>query len=199
MSACDDSPSSLGLLLARHKAGEPAAANEIIVHCQERFQQLAHGILGRFANIPPEVETGDVVNELVVRLINTLRQKTFESPAQFLRYASLTIRSKLIDLAKKCRPITAGGPGSDTSTPHLLAAISDSTNEPAKLAQWDEIHTLIDQLPDDERILFDLIYYQDLTQAEVSELLGVPLTTLRTRWLHARANFMRLLGNNTPF
>lgn len=57
-------------------------------------------MLGRFAKIPPDVETSDVVNELVVRPINTLRQKTFDSPIQFLRYSSPTIRSKLIDLAR---------------------------------------------------------------------------------------------------
>jgi RNA polymerase sigma-70 factor (ECF subfamily) len=199
MSSSDDSPSALGSLLVKHKAGDRDAANQIIVHCQERFRLLAHASLSRFTKVPDEVETGDILNELVVRLINTLRQKTFDTPAQFLRYASMTIRSRLIDLAKKCRPIPAGGPGSDTSTPHLMAAIPDSTNEPGKLAQWDEIHTLIDQLPEEERTLFDFLYYQDLTQSEASELLGIPLTTLRTRWLNARVNFMRRLGNDSPF
>jgi RNA polymerase sigma factor (sigma-70 family) len=199
MSSPDDSPSTLGLLLARHKAGDTAAVNEIILHCQERFRQLARGTLGRFTRVPQEVETGDVVNELVVRLINALRQKTFDRPAQFLCYASLTIRSNLIDLAKKCRPVLVGGTPSDTSSPNPLDAQPDSTDEPGKLAQWGEVHALIDRLPDGDRALFDLIYYQNLTPAEASEILGVPLTTLRTRWLNARVNFMRAFGNNPPF
>ena len=195
----DDSPSTLGLLLVRHKAGDPAVINEIILHCQERARHLASGMLGRFAKVPPEIETGDVVNELVVRLIGALREKTFDSPAQLLRYAALCIRSNLIDLAKKRRPVLAGDVGSGTSSPNLLAGQSDSTNDPGKLAQWGEIHSQIDQLPDDDRVLFDFLYYQDLTQSEVSDLLGIPLTTLRTKWLNARANFMRRRGNHSPF
>ena len=58
-------------------------------------------MLGRFAKVPSGIETTDVVNELVVRLINVLQQKTFDTPAQFLRYAALTIRSNLIDLASR--------------------------------------------------------------------------------------------------
>jgi RNA polymerase sigma factor (sigma-70 family) len=199
MSSRDDSPSTLGLLLARHKAGDAAAVNEIILHCRERFQLLTRRMLGRAARVAQQVESGDVVNELVARLINTLRQKTFDRPAQFLRYAALTIRSNLIDLAKKRRPVPAGAVGSDTSSASPLDVHADTTNEPGKLAQWGEVHALIDRLSDEDRALFDLIYYQNLTPAEASELLGVPLTTLRTRWLNARVNFMRIFGNNPPF
>lgn len=199
MSPSDDSPSTLGLLLARHRAGESAAINEIILHCQARARKLASGMLGRFAKVPPEIETGDVVNELVVRLIATLREKTFDTPAQLLRYAALCMRNNLIDLAKKRRPVLAGDFGSSPSSPNVLAEQSDSTYDPGKLAQWGEIHALIDQLPEDDRVLFDFLYYQDLAVNEVSEILGIPLTTLRVKWLNARVNFMRRLGNNSPF
>jgi len=198
-SSSDDSPSSLGTLLARHKAEGAGAINDIILHCLERARKLAGGMLGRFASVPNEIETGDVVNELVVRLIPVLGEKTFDSQAQFLRYAALCIRSNLIDLAKKRRPILVGEAGSRSSAPSPLETKSDSTNDPSKLAQWGEIHQLIDHLPDEERVLFDLLYYQDLTQSEAADLLGIPLTTLRAKWLHARANFMRRLGNNAPF
>src|SRR5262245_53038955 len=101
MSPADDSPSTLGVLVARHRDGDSSAINAIILHCQERARKLASGMLGRFANVPPDIETGDIVNELVVRLITTLNEKTFDNPAQLLRYAALCIRSNLIDLAKK--------------------------------------------------------------------------------------------------
>jgi RNA polymerase sigma-70 factor (ECF subfamily) len=64
---------------------------------------------------------------------------------------------------------------------------------------WEELHTRIAGLPDEDRRLFDLIYYQGLTQPEVAELLGMPLRTLKLAWQHARARLMLGLGNEIPF
>lgn len=194
----DDSPSTLGLLLIRHKAGAPPVVNEIIVHCQERFERFAHAMLRRPGK-PRDIETGDLVNELVARLIQRLREKTFEDSAGFLSYAARIINNYLLDLARKRKPQLVPDPGSDSSDPNLLRDIPDTTNDPEKLADWGEIHSIIAGLSEDERELFDLLFYQDLKVGEVSTLLEIPETTLRVRWQQARLHLMRLYGNELPF
>jgi RNA polymerase sigma factor (sigma-70 family) len=195
----NDPPSTLGLLLARHNVGDQAAVNDIILHCQERFQSLARIMLRRFPNVPSDIETGDVINELYIRLMHALHEKSFEGTAQFLSYSSQCVRNYLIDLAKKGRPILVGGANSDSSSPNLFDALSDNSNEPTRLAEWGEFHAYIGKLPDEDRILWDLLFYQGLTKAEVSNLLCIPPTTLRTRWLLSQANLKRILGDDTPF
>lgn len=198
MSPTDDSPSALGSLLARHKAGDPGAVNAILVHCQGRLKQLTRQMLHRFPGVRRWEDTSDVFQHVVADLISTLRQLTFDSPADFLQLAACRIRWALLDLAKKRRPDLVGA-GADDSAPDPVAGKPDSTNDPYNLAQWEEVHSRIDRLPPDARQLFDLLYYQDLTQAEAAEVLGVPLRTLKRKWQHARANLMSLLGNMTPF
>ena len=50
------------------------------------------------------------------------------------------------------------------------------------LAQWTELHQHIDALPDDEREVVGLLFYQGLSQAEAAELLGVSVRTVQRRW-----------------
>ena len=44
---------------------------------------------------------------------------------------------------------------------------------------------------EDDRSLFDLLWYQGLTMAETSELLAVPLRTLGRRWKLVRVRLYR--------
>jgi len=199
MSSPGDAPSSLGVLLSRHKAGDSAAINEILIHCQERLKQLTRQMLQRFPGVQQWEETSVVFHNVLISLTLALRQLTFDTMTDFLQLAACHIRRELLDLAKKCRPILVGGPGGESSAPDPVATKPDPTNDPYNLAQWEEVHSRIDQLPPDHRHLFDLLYYQGLTQPEAAELLGVPLRTLKRTWQRARENLMRLLGNTTPF
>lgn len=199
MSSPDSSPSVLGLLLNKHRAGDPVAVNEIIVHCEHRFRHFAHLTRGRVNVPPPGPDTDDVLNDCVVRLIAVLRGETFNDSTHFLSYAARIMRNHLLDLAKKHRPELVPQAESNRTAPNPLRDAADSTNDPELLARWSEIHAIIALLPDEERVLFDLIVYQDLTLTETSALLSIPLTTLRTKWQNARLHFMRMYGNDTPF
>jgi DNA-directed RNA polymerase specialized sigma subunit len=179
MSPPDDAPSSLGLLLSRHKAGDPAAINDIIIHSQERLKQLTRQMLQRFPGVQQWEETSDVYHNVLIKLTAALRE--------------------LLDLAKKCRPILAGGPGGNSSSPGQVVDKPDIANDPYNLAQWEEVHSMIDQLEHDYRQLFDLLYYQDLTQPEAAELLEMPLRTLKRKWQIAREKLIDMLGDTPPF
>lgn len=67
----------------------------------------------------------------------------------------------------------------------------EDTLDPEKLSQWTEFHEYVEKLPEDDRALFDLLWYQGLTMAETSELLAVPLRTLGRRWKLVRVRLYR--------
>ena len=54
------------------------------------------------------------------------------------------------------------------------------------------------RLPDDLRAVFDLLWYQELTQADVAELLGITEPTVKLRWVKARQQVQQALGG-APF
>ena len=197
MSASGDTPSELGVLLCRHKDGDLNTINAIIECCRTRFERLAHSLLQR-PGVPNELETNDLVNDAVGRLIPILRNQVFDSTGDFLRYAGAVMRNTLCDLTKKRRPQSLPEPGSDASGPNPAAEPADTTNDPVKQAQCTEFHNIAAQLPEHERQLFDLFFYLGLKVSEVSELFGIPETTLRTQWQNARINFTRLYGDTPP-
>ena len=63
---------------------------------------------------------------------------------------------------------------------------ADTSEDPSHLAQWSEFHEKVRGLPDDEREVVDLYWYQGLTQAETARVLGVHEKVVSRRWLRAR-------------
>jgi RNA polymerase sigma factor (sigma-70 family) len=53
-------------------------------------------------------------------------------------------------------------------------------------------------LPADEREVFDLVWYQGLTQDKAATLLGISEATLKRRWLSARRRLHQVLKGQLP-
>ncbi len=78
-----------------------------------------------------------------------------------------------------------------------VEAHDEASNEPGPLdraerswVSW-RVHSAIEQLPDNERVVIELAYWRGLSQSEISESLGVPLGTVKTR---TRNGLGRLAG-----
>src|SRR5262249_47304416 len=74
----------------------------------------------------------------------------------------------------------------------------DLTHEPGRLAAWGEFHAQVDSLPDDEREVFGLVWYQGLTHAEAADVLAVSTKTIRRRWPSACLRLHEALGGDLP-
>jgi RNA polymerase sigma-70 factor (ECF subfamily) len=115
-------------------------------------------------------------------------------------------RRELIDLARKINGPEGIGANRDTNagrdgrsigqTPRYEKA--QDTAGPATLLLWTEFHQHVEQLPDEEREVFDLIFYQELSQAEASELLGVSLRTIKRRWRSAKLILHEAMNGEIP-
>ena len=127
----------------------------------------------------------------MVRLDRAAQDVKPASPRDSLGLAALQIRRELIDRARLyTKEKVAGEP---------LPEPEDSSADPAGLARWHDFHCQIADLDDEDRELFDLLYYQGLKQADAALLLGTPLTTFKRRWRLARLRLMKRLGGELPF
>ena len=196
MSDTDSRLSILQHLLPRAVTGDQAAVDALLRHCGDRLTILTRRMLGDFQRVRRWVETDDVLQNALVRLLGALRSVRPQTPRDFFALASLQIRRELIDLARHfygpqgigahhdSRPAA----GSSNSGGHDPA---DVRHEPASLAEWTELHELVDALPAEEREVVGLLFYQGLSQAEASEVLNVPLRTLQRRWHDALCRLHR--------
>ena len=87
---------------------------------------------------------------------------------------------------------------------HALFIVADHVDHIRKVAGIDHIgigsdfHEKVEALPDDEREVFDLLWYQGITQAEAARVLNVTERTIQRRWQAARLSLYEKLGGELP-
>jgi RNA polymerase sigma factor (sigma-70 family) len=185
-----------------------SARTGLVTAAFERLQALARRMLRDYPAVRRGgEETGDVLSAAYQRLDRAMRDEgvlaQMRTPRDFLRLATLQVRRELRDLADRQRVrqrhFTAPPlPGDDASLTAAAPPV-DETASPTKLALWSDFHRQVEQLPDDEREVFELLWYQELSQADAAQVIGVAEKTVQRRWLAARLRLHDLLGGELPF
>lgn len=181
-------------LLDRMRAGDPAAADELFRHAGDRLERLARKMLRSFRAVGRWEQTTDVVQNASLRLLRALQAVRPNSTADFFRLAGKHLRYELLDLTRHYRRLndlhhSDGGAGSAGTPAHEPLDPAPSQDE---LEKWCEFHQKIDQLPDKEREVVDLHFYQGLPKKKVAELLDVTPRTVERRWCDALERLGRL-------
>ncbi len=77
------------------------------------------------------------------------------------------------------------------------AEIADTDDDPEVVAQKADKSVLLrramDQLSPEHREIIDLVYYHEMSIAEVSEVIGIPENTVKTRMFYARKRLSEIL------
>ena len=196
-------------LLDRLQAGDDAAREELIGCACARLERLTRKMLRSWQRVHRWEQTGDVMQSATMRLYRSLAETRPARPVDFFRLAALHIRRELHDLAKHyygpqgigANHATAAwkrlGDGDSGCDKPAYEAV-DAGDDPANLAAWTEFHAQVGQLPDDERAVFDLLWYQELSQVEAALLLSISERTLKRRWASARLRLHELLAGTLP-
>src|SRR5262249_38286877 len=121
----------------------------------------------------------------------------------FFALSAEHVRRELVDLARHFfgprglgTKHASDGAGHANGSPRHDAA-SDSS-EPAHLLAWSEFHEQVSHLPPEQREVVDLLYYQELPQAEAAQLLGVNTRTVQRRWHDALLALHDILQHHGP-
>jgi RNA polymerase sigma-70 factor (ECF subfamily) len=201
-------PSSQTLLiqayLDRLRDGDEAARGELLECACERLRGLARKMLRSYPRVHRWEQTDDVLQNAALRLHRTLGEIALATPRDFFRLAALNIRRELLDLAKHYYgPLGHGAkhatlPPGESGTGVDPADRADLSSEGSRLATWGEFHEQISALPEEEREVFDLLWYQGLSQAEAAQLLGVSQRTIKRRWQAARLRLHEALHGEIP-
>ena len=193
--------------LDRIRGGDEAAHGELLNCACERLRKLTRKMLRGYPGVRRWEQTDDVLQNAAIRLHRTLQQMPVQTALDFFRLAALNIRRELLDLARHyygpqgqgAHHATWGsGESSTTRSDSGLAAPPAPSHDPARLAAWGEFHERIAALPDEEREVFDLLWYQGLSQAEAAELLNVSERTVKRRWQAARLKLHDALQGEVP-
>lgn len=185
------------------RAGDPAAHDQLIRHAAARLERLTRHMLRAYPGVQRWTETDDVLQGALLRLLRALKDVQPDTPRAFLALATLQIRRELLDLARHffgpegaaAHHASQSGRSAGDGTFHEPA---DWSLEPGRLAQWCELHRHVEGLPEEEREVFGLLFYQGTSQAEASRLLGVSVRTVQRRWQGALLRLHQVLRDGWP-
>jgi RNA polymerase sigma-70 factor (ECF subfamily) len=194
-----DDTTYLQALLDRMNAGDRPALDELLARAYERLRRLAGRMLRQdFPRLEQAHGATSVLHRTFLRLFGAMEEVRPSTVADFFRFASHRMRCVLIDLARRqdADPVCPDGgggpegrsPGAGTGSSGHGAGPHDPGGDsegPARLAAWSEFHSQAAQLPEGERDVFELVWYQGLTQAEAARVLGAHPRTVSYRYKKA--------------
>jgi RNA polymerase sigma factor (sigma-70 family) len=191
--------------IARLKAGDAQARKELINCACDRLTRLSRKMLRGFHRVKRWEATDDVVQNALMRLYRTLADVQPASAVEFYRLAATNIRRELLDLAKHYYGPQGLGAnyasvdGEAKEQPGVVeVAAATSAADDGRLEAWAKFHDQVEQLADEDKEVFDLLWYQQLSQAEAAQLLNISERTVKRRWASARLKLHETLGGQSP-
>jgi RNA polymerase sigma-70 factor (ECF subfamily) len=191
--------------LDRLHGGDESARKELLAGTCERLTRLTRTMLRDYRRLKRWEQTEDVLQNALLRLYRALQEVTPASLRDFYRLATLQIRRELIDLSRHYYGPQGGGrlhasnveEASSLEAPPVYEQ-ADSADGPARLAAWSEFHRQVEALPEEEREVFDLVWYQGLQHTEAGSVLGVSARTVKRRWLAACLKLHEAMQGEVP-
>src|SRR5947209_3928600 len=195
------SDTQLQLLIEKVQAGDEAARNALLDHACERLLRLTRKMFHARRGLRRWEQTDDVFQTAMLRLHRPLSEVQPESVRHFFNLAALMIRRTLLDMAK--HHLGPHGQGTKHHTDRQPAddeggALHDRAEQPEDLASWSAFHAQVEALPDEEREVVNLLFYEQLTQQEAATVLGVSLRTVKRLWQSARYLLRQGLNEQGP-
>ncbi len=146
----------------------------------------------RLMRHPVNLQSEEMLSAIVERLLKAMRSVHPETPRQFFALANRHMRWELNDLARRL----------DQQT-HVLGLHEDAAPSPetsGSVLGSDAIRMIeaIENLPEAEREVFELIRIQGITQSEAAELLQVSAKTVQRRLNRCLLILSEQLGDLRP-
>ena len=169
-------------VLRRAAAGDTAAFEQIVLEHQAMVFSLACHVVRR----PERAE--EIAQEAFLRLFQNL--KRIESPEHLVQWLrKVTWRCAIDEL--RCT-----GRGKETTLEGLPEPAAES--RPGDVLLEGRLRTLVASLPPRARMIVVLRYQEDLSLAEIAEVMGIPLNTVKSGLARAlavlRGKFNRVAG-----
>jgi RNA polymerase sigma factor (sigma-70 family) len=193
----DDNTTELQRLIDQMSAAgapSPAIVDALVERVYVRTGRLARRIFrASFPRLGAAHQTGTVHHEALLRIRRTLLRSQPASVREFWALSTQIIRHTLIDLARhydrsplqKAQPLDATGTHSPDR--HRAVELAGPDESPEVVAMWTELHTQASRLPLRQREVFELCFYNGLSQREAATVLECDPATVNRLWIKAIA------------
>jgi RNA polymerase sigma factor (sigma-70 family) len=183
------------IALAEDSPADPvirALLERAVGRLKQLCANLLHRSYPRLVRPPSNLQADEVLGSVVGRLLKAMREVRPRTVREFFALANQHMRWELNDLARRLDD----QPGRIELREGLVMAAESSGSGLRPDAR--RILEAIEGLPEDEREVFSLVRIQELTQVEVSQILGVSSKTVQRRLNRGLLLLARQLGDLNP-
>ncbi|MGE5246015.1 MAG: RNA polymerase sigma factor [Betaproteobacteria bacterium] len=181
-------------LVARSIGGDANSFNELVLRWERPIYALAYRTIGR------EEDARDVCQETFLRAFRAL--PGFRGQAKFSSWLYRIALNLCRDFVRRERRTPVVPAPDDVDLVELAAAREPSESIETLVARRDLSRTVeqaMAQLPEEQRTAIILKEYHGLTFQEIADLVGCPLSTVKTRLYQGLSVLRRELGaSGTP-
>jgi RNA polymerase sigma factor (sigma-70 family) len=136
---------------------------------------LLHRSYPRLTQPPINLQADELLGAVAERLLKAMREARPQTVRQFFALANQHMRWELNDLARRLDEQPAAVELCEGLVPAPASSVSGLSPDGLRMLG------AIDELPEDEREVFDLVRIQGMTQTETAKLLGVADVTVKRR------------------
>ncbi len=202
-----DTTIGIARCVAELQNGETAVRGELLNHAYARLLAMTRKMKRQYQRVGRWEQTEDILQNASLRLYEALHDVQVTDVRHFYRLAALQIRRELIDMCRHYHgPLGQGANhftqrkqgGDEASAQPRLYDRAETTEDPRKMQEWAEFHATVQDLPEREREVVDLLWYHGLTQEEAAQVLGVSSRQVKRIWRAAKLSLHDRLQGEVP-
>ena len=167
-----------------------AGHTEALGMLYDRHAGLVYGLALKALNSPQEAE--DLTQDI---FLNLAKSTVYDSRRGSLRtFLAILTRSRAVD---RLRSRSAARSFFDRFRSSNVETLSKSPfDQVSQNERSQEVKAAVDQLPDSEKQILRLAYYEGLSQSEIAKRLDIPLGTVKTK---TRRSLLKLRQTLTDY
>lgn len=179
-------------IIYRAQTGDPEALTQLIISQQHYVYSIAMSVLKN-----PE-DAADLAQEAFVRLFRALPQYNGESRFTTWLYR-LVVNLGRDELRRRGRQVPVVMPAATDDAQDELASVADDDRwaDPALALDSrelrDDVRRALEQLDEHYRLVLTLYYFDDMKYNDISEVLDIPLNTVKSHIRRGKERLAALL------
>ena len=179
------------ILLHDYISGDELALQILI----DRYQSKIYGFI--YSKIPDRSVCDDIFQDTFIKVIKTLRTKGYNEEGKFLPWVMRIASNLVIDYFRHNKKMPFQR---ETDEYSIFNFMSDSTlsieNQLIENQVELDVRKIVEQLPDDQKEVIKMRFYEDLSFKEISEITGVSINTALGRMRYALLNLRKIIEKN---
>ena len=175
-------------LLNAWRRGEPGALDELIPLVYGELHAMARRYL-RGERSDHTLQPTAIVHEAYIRLLGRQRSN-WQNRAHFFGVAAQSMRRILVEHARRRNAQKRGGQG----TRYFLDTVAVAVPRSVDVIAVDDALCGLTELDPQQGQIVELRFFGGLTEPETARVLGISPTTVRRKWLLAKAYLQRELA-----